>query len=107
VKIIKPQSKDLERLFNRFDHLEKRRVKERVGRILNDVRLSGDAALVKYTWRFDGVRLTPRQLRVTESEKSAAYQDIRPEFVTTLKKIFANITKFYSRQLKRSAILRP
>jgi len=102
VKIIKPQSKELEKFFVRFGHLEKQRVKERVARILNDVRLSGDAALLKYTWRLDGVRLSPRQLRVTEAEKSAAYQDIRPEFVTTLKKIFANITKFYSKQLRRS-----
>ena len=102
MKIVRPPSKDLERFYARFDQLEKRRVKERVVRILNDVRLSGDAALLKYMWRFDGVRLTPRQLRVTEAEKSAAYQDIKPEFVTTLKKIFANIEKFYLRQLKRS-----
>ncbi len=102
MRIIRPPSKDLEKFFSRFDHLEKRRVKERVAKILNDLRLNGDAALIKYTWRFDGVELSPRQLRVTEAEKSAAYQDIKPEFVTTLKKIFANITKFYSKQFKRS-----
>ncbi|MGE5280027.1 MAG: histidinol dehydrogenase, partial [Deltaproteobacteria bacterium] len=102
MRIIKLPSRELEKILARFDYLEKRRIKERVARILTDVRLTGDAAVVKYTQRFDGVKLTARQLRVTEAEKSAAYQDIKPEFVTTLKRVFANITKFYSKQLARS-----
>ena len=35
-----------------------------VARIVEDVRLRGDAALVEYTVRFDGVRLRPSELRV-------------------------------------------
>ena len=64
--------------------------------------LNGDAAVCKYTRRFDGVKLTPRALRVSEAEKSAAYQNISPDFVSTLKKIIANITRFYAKQKKKS-----
>ena len=38
MKIIKPQSKELERLCSRFSLTQKKRIKERVEMILNDVR---------------------------------------------------------------------
>jgi histidinol dehydrogenase len=102
MKIISPNSKDFERLENRFDNMQKKRVKEKVDSILHDVRVNGDDALLRYTRRFDGVKMTLRQMRVSEAEKSAAYQDIKPEFISTLKKIIANITKFYTKQQKKS-----
>jgi len=102
VKIIKPNSKDLEKLIGRFNTSQNKRVKERVDSILHDVRANGDEALLKYTKCFDGVKMTLKQMRVSESEKSAAFQDISPEFISTLKKIIANITKFYTKQQKRS-----
>jgi histidinol dehydrogenase len=102
VRIIKSNSKELGKILNRFDAMQKSRVKECVSKILADVRLNGDEALLKYTRRFDGVKLAQKQLRVSEAEKSAAYQDIGPDFIATLKKIIANITKFYEKQLKRS-----
>lgn len=102
MKIIKSNSKDLERLENRLSGLDKRRIKERVDSIIHDVRTGGDEALLKYTRKFDGVKLSLRSMQVTEAEKSGAYQDIKPEFVSTLKKIISNITKFYARQQKRS-----
>jgi len=102
VKIIKPHSRDFEKILDRFSMSQKKRVKDRVDRIIQNVRLNGDDALLKYTKAFDGVKLTTRQMRVTEAEKSAAFQDISPEFISTLKKIIANITKFYTRPQKRS-----
>lgn len=102
MRIIKSNSKELGKILNRFDAMQKSRVKECVSKILADVRLNGDEALLKYTRRFDGVKLAQKQLRVSEAEKSAAYQDIGPDFIATLKKIIANITKFYEKQLKRS-----
>ncbi|MFH1691761.1 MAG: histidinol dehydrogenase [Candidatus Omnitrophota bacterium] len=102
MKIIKPNSNYLEKLITRFDSLSKRRIKDKVSRIIEDVRIHGDDALLKYTRRFDGVKMTHKQMRVTEADRSAAYQDISPEFISTLKKIIANITKFYSKQHKRS-----
>ncbi|HQP92027.1 MAG TPA: histidinol dehydrogenase, partial [Candidatus Omnitrophota bacterium] len=102
MKIIKANSRDMEKIENRLNSLDKRRVKERVDHILRDVRATGDEALLRYTRKFDGVKLTTKTMQVSEAEKSGAYQDIKPEFVSTLKKIIANITKFYERQKKRS-----
>src|SRR5512135_3749632 len=102
MKIIKPTSREMEKIITRFQTLEKQRVKDRVTKILHDVRTVGDDALLRYTRRFDAVKLTAKTMRVTESEKSAAYQDISPDFVATLKKIIANITKFYIKKQARS-----
>ncbi len=102
MRIIKPNSKDLEKLQNRFCGLQKKNIKERVDRIIHDVRTFGDDAILKYTRKFDGVKLSPRSMQVSEAEKSAAYQDIKPEFISTLKKIIANVTKFYERRDRRS-----
>lgn len=102
MKVIKPNSSYMEKLVARFDNLSKRRIKDKVGSIIEDVRVHGDDALLKYTKRFDGVKLSYKQLRVTEADRSAAYQDISPDFIATLRKIIANITKFYSKQCKRS-----
>ena len=43
-----------------------------VAEILAEVRARGDAALIDYSERFDGLRLTPETLRIPESELSAA-----------------------------------
>ncbi len=102
MKIIKFNSRELEKLEQRFSNAQKKRVKDRVERILNDVKANGDDALLKYTRRLDGIKLTVKQLKVSEAEKSAAFQDISPEFISILKKIIANITKFYAKQQKRS-----
>jgi histidinol dehydrogenase len=101
MKIIRYPSKKLEGIYNRGIPRSKR-IKERVERILEDVRLGGDDALIRYTKKFDRVKLSARALRVSEAEISSAYQNIEPDFVTSLKLIIDNITRFYRRQLKRS-----
>lgn len=50
-------------------------VSRAVTRILADVRRRGDRALVDLTRRFDGVRLSPRSLRVRERDLRAARVD--------------------------------
>src|SRR3954471_15650613 len=47
-------------------------IEERARAIVNDVKARGDAALVEFTERFDGVKLSADQLRVTQSELLAA-----------------------------------
>jgi histidinol dehydrogenase len=100
MKLLKLTSKELDKIYNR-GFMRKRRVVEKVSKILDDIRLNGDDALIKYTKKFDKVKLSNRQLRVSEAEISGAYQDITPDFVSTLKVIIENITKFYKKQLKR------
>ena len=54
-----------------------------VGRILDDVRDKGDAALFDYLRRIDG--LTPDRLEIPQSELSAAFDSIPSEVADSLK----------------------
>jgi len=101
MKIIRPGSKQLEKIYAR-GFFKSRRVEERVRKIVDDVRLFGDEALLKYTRKFDGVKMSPRQLRVSETEISGAYQNISPNFVSSLKVIINNINRFYGKVIKKS-----
>ncbi len=101
MKVIKPSSKQFLKLFNRFVS-RNRRVEEKVRQILEDVMNNGDDALIRYTRKFDKVKLQPRDLRVSESEINGAYQNINPDFVSTLKVAVENVSRFYKKQVKRS-----
>ena len=101
MKIIRSSSKQLEKIYCR-QLIRSKRVEEKVRRIIEDVRVFGDEAVLKYTKKFDGVKLTGRQLKVSQIEISGAYQNIAPNFVSTLKVIFENVNKFYRRTIKKS-----
>ncbi|MFC1805183.1 histidinol dehydrogenase [Candidatus Omnitrophota bacterium] len=101
MKIIRSSSKNLEKIYNRM-YTRRRRIEERVKKIIEDVRLFGDDALIKYTRKFDGVKLSPRQLKLFEIEIGGAYQNISPNFVSSLKVIIENINRFYRKSLKKS-----
>jgi len=100
VRVIKVRSREWDRLVQR-GFCRRARVEDKVRRILDGVRTDGDDALIRYTRLFDRVKLTPRQLRVTEAETSAAFQNIRPEFVASLKQVIENVNRFYRRSVKK------
>ena len=101
MKIIRFTSKQLEKIYSR-GRLCQPRVEERVKKIVNDVRFFGDEALVKYTRKFDKVKLNPRQLKISQIEISGAYANISPHFVSSLKVIIENVNRFYHKQLRKS-----
>ena len=101
MKIIRFTSKKLEKIYDR-GLIKSRRVEEKVSQIIENVRLFGDEALIKYTRKFDGVKLSLRQLKVSEIEISGAYQNISPNFVSSLKVIIENINRFYRKTIKKS-----
>lgn len=100
MRVIRLRSKEWERLLQR-GFLKSTRIEERVRRIVEAVRTEGDPALLRFTRRFDKVRLTPKQLKVTEAETSAAFQNISSEFVSSLKQVSENVHRFYRRSIKR------
>ncbi len=101
MKIIRSSSKKLEKIYNRSFGRSKR-VEEKVKTILEDVRFAGDDALLKYTKKFDGVKMSLRQLKISEIEISGAYQNITPNFVSSLKVVIENVNKFYRKTIKKS-----
>lgn len=105
MRIIRYNNKSLGKIYGR-GLCRSKRLEERVRRIIEDVRLFADEAVIKYTRKFDGVKLAARQLRVSEIEISAAYQNISPNFVSSLKIIMENIQRFYRKSLKKSFRIR-
>ncbi len=101
MKCIRYGSKELEKIYNRT-LCRKPKVNWRVSKIIEDVRIGGDEALARYTKKYDKVKLIPKQFRVSQAEISGAYQNISPDFVSSLKVIIDNVTKFYKRQIKKS-----
>jgi len=101
MKIIRFTSKKLEKIYNR-GFIKSKRVEEKVKRIIEDVREFGDEAVIKYTKKFDGVKLSLKQLKVSEIEISGAYQNISPNFVSSLKIIIENINRFYRKTIRKS-----
>ncbi|MBI4308732.1 MAG: histidinol dehydrogenase [Candidatus Omnitrophica bacterium] len=101
MKLIKQTGKNIEKLYNRHLSLRKKTVEEKVRAIIDGVRLNGDESLVKYTRRFDRVKLTARQFKVAEGEISSAFQNITPEFVGHLKAIINNVSSYYKKQVHK------
>ncbi|MFC1631960.1 histidinol dehydrogenase [Candidatus Omnitrophota bacterium] len=101
MKVIKASGSKMQKILGR-DLNAKKRVEQKVAQIINDVRHCGDEALLRYTRKFDRVKLTVRQLKASETEISGAFQNLNPEFVTTLKLIINNVSKFYTKQIKKS-----
>lgn len=96
MKVITTASQEWQRLCSR-QTARRRLIEERVRAIVDAVAQGGDEALLRYTRRFDKVKLTPRQLRVTEAEISGAFQHLDPRFALQLKSAIQNVQAFYSR----------
>ena len=77
-------------------------VSETVSEILATVRREGDAALLRYTEKFDHVRL--QNLAVSPEEYEEGLAQIEEEFLTVLRKAAENIRRYHEAQ-KRSNIM--
>ena len=85
----------------------KREVSEEVDRvvadIIGDVRQRGDAAVIDYTSRFDGLDLTAQTLRVSEEEIDAAVAACSPELLEALETARSRIEAYHARQKPQDA----
>ena len=106
MKILTQKGPGIQKLYNRHMLTRKKHVDERVRKIVEDVRVSGDEALIKYTKKFDKVKLTAKELKVAENEISGAFQNITSDFVADLKMIIHNITLFYKKQKQKPCCVR-
>jgi histidinol dehydrogenase len=77
-------------------------VEARVRRIIADVRRRGDRALIDWTRRLDGIRLTPARLRVPADDLAAAYRDLPSAARRDLTLAANRIRAFHLRQRERS-----
>lgn len=77
-------------------------VEEAVKAILKDVRHNGDKSVLKYTERFDGVRLKNKELTVEKKELKKALQKIPKSDLKILELAAKRIEVFHKRQLTKS-----
>jgi histidinol dehydrogenase len=69
-------------------------------RIVEDVRDRGDAAVLEYTGRFDGVR--PQKIRVPKVEIDQASESLSPDLTESFSVAIENVRAFHEREMDRS-----
>ncbi|MDP6686178.1 MAG: histidinol dehydrogenase, partial [Candidatus Omnitrophota bacterium] len=100
MKILRLSSKEIQNLCQRY-YCNKKRITEKVRKIIEDVRDQGDKAVLRYTRKFDKVKLTHKDLKVSTNEINGAFQNIDTDFISSLKTVIGNIEKFHKKQLPK------
>ncbi|MCX8011586.1 MAG: histidinol dehydrogenase, partial [Desulfobacterota bacterium] len=77
-------------------------IENQVKKILDKVRRQGDKALLEYTARFDGVKLSPENILVSKAEIQAAEKKVRQEEKQSLILAKKRIERFHQHQLPRT-----
>lgn len=101
MKIIDSQQNDigveLRRIINRGETATKE-VAVIVGEIIERVRKQGDPAVLEYTEKFDKVKLTLKNIRISPTEIKGAYAAVETKKVDALKLAARNIRAFHEKQ---------
>ena len=71
---------------------------ETVSAVIDDIRENGDAAVSKYTKKFDGCDIDSSNILVTKEEIDKAMTEVEPELLEIIKKAAANIRAFHEKQ---------
>jgi histidinol dehydrogenase len=100
VRLWECSREERERLLKRSE-LDVASVVPQVRQIVEDVRERGDEAVIRYTELFDGVRLDPSRLRVSDEEIRKAYEQVDADVVEAMKSAAKAIEKFHLKQLPR------
>lgn len=69
--------------------------------IIGEVRKNGDAAIIKFTEKFDKAKLKPENLRVTNEDIQKAYSMVTEEQITALKLMKEKVRNFEEPALKQ------
>ena len=98
------QSQDKERLAARLQTIRDRNVAldeilmSEVAAIIREVRLRGDAALIDYTARFDGLSMQTTELRVPEDTLHRSALRVDPAVLESLREAIRNVRVFHEHQ---------
>lgn len=76
------------------------KIKSEVSPIMEDIKKRGDVAITEYVKKFDKVRLTPKDFRVSDGEISEAYRKTPKEIIDAIKKEIELSTKFFREEFR-------
>jgi histidinol dehydrogenase len=103
IRVLNTAAVDFEAEFQRVLHWSAETdhaIEERVASILTDVQSRGDAALLEYTQRFDGVvAQSVSQLEISRAELLAALDAITPKQRAALEAAAERVRSYHQRQL--------
>ncbi len=74
----------------------------KVAGIIKKVKDSGDKALGEYTKKFDKVKISAKEIQISESEISAAFGELNSSLIASFKAAIENITNFYKTQIPKA-----
>jgi len=103
IELIKLNSSDtdnakLQRILNRTNGLNAE-ILARAESILHEIQTRGDAALLEFTERFDGVKLTPETLRVPREVIEELAAQVDDELIAAMRAAIHNIRTYHQHQL--------
>jgi histidinol dehydrogenase len=87
----------IQKIFNRAENVPGE-VEETVNKIINDIKLNGDSALVNYTRKFDG----HDDILITEDELKNARSKVDKKVYDALETAFRRIKFFHEKQISES-----
>jgi histidinol dehydrogenase len=70
--------------------------------IIQAVQREGDAALLRYTRKFDAPEIHLEQLRVSEAERERGSEEVDPNYISLLQRARARISRFHEAQRRHS-----
>ena len=97
---------DKERLLRRSE-TDIQEFVEQVKPIVEDVRRNGDAAVIRWTEKFDRVLLKSNKLKGTPAEFAAAGKKLSAPVRKAIEKAAGNVRKYHERQMPQSLWLTP
>ena len=69
---------------------------EQLDDILEQVRKRKDSAVAEYTEKFDSIKLTPEQFRISKKELKKAHEEINKELLISIRQSIENVRKYQS-----------
>jgi histidinol dehydrogenase len=105
IELLDARASDFERRFARLEqrrNFERADLQEKVAALVDDVRRRGDAAVIDAIERFDGYRLEPSQLKVSDAEIEAGATRLGADDAAALALAAERIREFHALHVPQS-----
>lgn len=89
---------EIERLVKKNEILTERPEEKAVRQIVAEVREKGDRAVISFTEKFDNVKISAGEFKVSGDEIKKAYKKVKNGFFDPLTKAIQNITAYHRKQ---------
>ena len=109
MKILKYNEKNffnnLKKHINKRDYDNTQVIDKQVKKILNEVKLNGDSALLKYSKKFDNIKLKSKDLRLSNKIRKSYKNKIKQSVFNSFLKAINNVKRFHKYQYPNNNLL--